>query len=422
MRRPPISSMCRDGFGAAALLLATLAATATLAEENWPRWGGPDGSSHTAETGLPLSWTEADIAWRTSLEGFGQSMPCIWGDKIFLTTALDGGRQRVVFAIDRRTGRQLWKHVAWSGEPEKTHNMNGHASATCATNGKIVVAFFGRGGLHAYSLDGEPLWSRDLGPFDGPWGTAASPIFYGNLVIQNCDSESPEAALLAVDARTGETAWSTPRDIIRGWSTPIVIKTANREELVLNGHSHIRGYDPASGRELWSCASFSGRGEPVPAFAHGKLFVVNGLSGDIYCVRPGGDGDVTATHRLWHTPRRAGRDLPSPVVIGEYLLACSMPGILFCYDCETGKELWKERIGPKFATTPLVAEGRAYFQSEDGQTIVIGPGPTMKTIAQSKLETPSDELFRASIVPCQGQLFIRSSKNLYCIGNGANAK
>ncbi len=403
----------------AALLSVALSAASLSAEENWPRWGGPDGSSHTAETGLPLSWTDADVSWKTSLEGFGQSMPCIWGDKIILTTALDEGAQRVVLAIDRRTGRQLWKHVAWTGEPESSHKMNGHASATCATNGKVVVAFFGRGGLHAYSLDGEPLWSRDLGQFDGPWGTAASPIFHRDLVIQNCDSESPEASLLAVDWRTGETVWSTPREVIRGWSTPIVIDSGDREELVLNGHSHIQGYDPATGQELWRCKTFSGRGEPVPAFAHGKLFVVNGLMGDIYCVRPGGDGDVTETHRLWHTPRRAGRDLPSPVVIGNYLLACSMPGILFCYDCETGKEMWKERIGPKFASTPLVAERHAYFQSEDGQTIVVEPGPEMKTVAQSKLETPTDELFRASIVPCQGQLFIRSNKHLYCIGNNA---
>jgi hypothetical protein len=294
--------------------------------------------------------------------------------------------------------------------------MNGHASATCATNGQMVVAFFGRGGLHAYSLDGKHLWSRDLGRFDGPWGTAASPIFYGDTVIQNCDSESPESALVAVDSSTGETVWKTPRQVIRGWSTPLVIKTDQREELVLNSQQGVRGYDPKTGAELWHCHGFSGRGEPVPAFAQGLLCVVNGLSGDIYAVRPGGEGDVTATHRVWHTPRRAGRDLPSPVAVGKYLLVCSMGGILVGYDCTTGKELWKERIGSKFATTPLVAEGRAYFQSEDGETVVVEPGETMKIVAKSKLASDSDEIFRASIVPSQGQLFIRSTRFLYCIG------
>jgi outer membrane protein assembly factor BamB len=300
--------------------------------------------------------------------------------------------------------------------------MNGHASATCATNGKVVVAFFGRGGLHAYTLEGEHLWSRDFGQFDGPWGTAASPIFYGDLVIQNCDSESPEASLVAVDYRTGETAWTTPREVIRGWSTPIVIKTAQRDELVLNGHYHLRGYDPQSGRELWSCASFNGRGEPVPAYAGGLLYVINGLAGDVYCVRPGGAGDVTATHRVWHTPRRAGRDLPSPVVVDKHLLVCSMAGILMCYDTDSGAELWKERIGSKYAATPLAAEGRAYFQSEDGVTTVVQPGATFHKVAENKIESEDDEIFRSSLVPCQGQIFIRSNKTLYCIGHGPNSE
>ncbi|MEX0676956.1 MAG: PQQ-binding-like beta-propeller repeat protein [Pirellulales bacterium] len=386
------------------------------AEVNWPRWGGPDGTSHSAETGLPVSWTEENIVWKAGLKGWGQSMPVVWGDRIFLTTALDGGRQRVVFCVDRRDGKTLWEQAAWTGEPEPSHNMNGHASATCATNGKVVVAFFGRGGLHAYSLDGKHLWSRDLGRFEGPWGTAASPIFYGDTVIQNCDSESPESSLVAVDYRTGETVWNTPRMVIRGWSTPVIVKTPEREELVLNSQLGVRSYNPKTGAELWWCKGFAGRGEPVPAYAHGMLFVVNGLQGDIYAVRPGGTGDVTATHRAWHTPRRAGRDLPSPVVIDKYLLACSMPGILFCYDCQTGKELWKERIGPKFSSTPLVSEGRAYFQSEEGDTIVVEPGEKMNIVGKSKLESESDELFRASLVPCQGQILIRSNKFLYAIG------
>lgn len=403
-------------------VVLTLAASAARAEVRWPRWGGPDGSSHTAETGLPVSFSEEDIVWKAGLKGFGQSMPVIWGDRVFLTTALDEGRERVVFCIDRKSGKTLWEEVAWTGDPEPSHRMNGHASATCATNGEVVVAFFGRGGLHAYGLDGEHLWSRDLGQFEGPWGTAASPIFYGDTVIQNCDSESPEAALVAFDYRTGETVWKTPREVIRGWSTPVLIKTGKREELVLNGHSAVRGYDPASGRELWSCKSFNGRGEPVPAFAHGLLYVVNGLSGDIYCVRPGGEGDVTDSHLVWHTQRRVRRDLPSPVVIDNYLLACSMAGILFCYDCQTGKELWKERIGSKFTTTPLVSEGRAWLLSEEGDVLVVEPGAEMKVVGKSKLASPSDELFRASIVPCDGQLFVRSNKYLYRIGGSDAAK
>ena len=145
---------------------------------------------------------------------------------------------------------------------------------------------------------------------------------------------------------------------------------------------------------------------------------MNGLQGDIYSVRPGGDGDVTGTHLAWHTPRRSGRDLPSPVVVDKYLLACSMPGILSCYDCESGKDLWKERVGPKYSSTPLVAEGRAYLLSEEGHTTVVAPGDKLNVVAENKLTSENDEIFRAAIVPCEGQLFIRSNKALYCIGGG----
>lgn len=387
------------------------------AEINWPAWGGPTGTSHTSETNLPLKWTNENVLWKIELKGSGQSTPVIWGNQIFLTTALDKGKQRVVFSIDRRTGKLLWEQVAWTGEPEESHAMNGWASATCATNGKVVVAFFGRGGLHAYSLDGKPLWSRDLGRFDGPWGTAASPIFHGDTVIQNCDSESKEASLLAVNWKTGETVWNTPRSNMRGWSTPVVIRTPEREELILNSHSGVRSYEPNTGRELWWCKGFNGRGEPVPAYGHGLIYVVNGLAGDIYAVRPGGEGDVTETHRAWHTPRKAGRDLPSPVVIDKYLLAMGMAGVLVCYDCESGKELWKERVGEKYSASPLVAEGRAYFQNDAGETVVIVPGEKMNIVAKSKLESEADELFRSALVPSQGQIFNRSTRHLFCIGD-----
>jgi outer membrane protein assembly factor BamB len=410
------ASACRIALWLITAIVMFGSVRTAFGETNWPGWGGPTGTHHTSETGLPLNWSDDDIIWKTPLVGEGQSSPAIWGDQIFLTTAPEDGHRRVVMALDRRDGQILWEQTAWTGEPEETHRMNGWASATCATNGKVVIAFFGRGGLHGYSLDGKHLWSRDLGQFDGPWGTAASPVFYGDTVIQNCDSESKESSIAAFDSRTGETIWNTPREAVRGWSTPLLIHTAGRDELVLNGEKGVRGYDPATGRELWFCKGFAGRGEPVPAFAHGNLYVVNGLAGDVYSVRPGGDGNVTETHRVWHTPRRGGRDLPSPVVIGNYMLAISMPGILFCYDCQTGQELWKERLAANYSSTPLVAEGHAYFQNDAGETVVVEAGDSIKTVAKSKLTSEGDELFRAAIVPCQGKLLIRSTKALYCVG------
>ena len=389
------------------------------AETNWPGWGGPAGTSQSAETGLPIKWTADNVVWKANLKGIGQSTPVIWGQQIFLTAALENGKQRIVFCVDRHDGKLLWEQLAWTGEPEESHKMNGWASATCATNGKVVVAFFGRAGLHAYALDGKHLWSRDLGRFDGPWGAAASPVFHGNLIIQNCDSESKESSLLAVDSQTGDTVWNTPRLTNRGWSTPLMIRSGVRAELILNGYDGVRGYDPATGKELWFCKGYNGRGEPVPAFEHGLLYVINGLPGELYAVRPGGAGDVSQTHRAWHVPRKSGRDLPSPVVIDNYLLSVAMAGIMFCNDCRTGEELRKERVGANYSSSPIVSEGRAYFQNDAGETVVIKPGKKLDIVATNTLSPADDEIFRAALVPSQGQIFSRSTKVLYCIGPSA---
>src|SRR5207247_321565 len=200
-----------------------VALPALPADSNWPQFRGPHGDGHSAETGVPVHWDARSVVWKANLKGRGQSSPVLWGERIFLTTALDNGKERLVFCLDRKDGKLLWERVAWRGTPEKSHPMNGWATPTCATDGERVFAFFGRGGLHAFTVDGKPLWLRDLGPFEGPWGTAASPVVVGDLVVQNCDAEK-EAFLLAVDRRTGKTVWKTPRDVPDrgGWSTPVL--------------------------------------------------------------------------------------------------------------------------------------------------------------------------------------------------------
>jgi outer membrane protein assembly factor BamB len=417
-RRPVLANGCgsRTVWGLA--LLVPLALTSPVgAESNWPRWRGPAGDGHSAETGLPVRWDARSVVWRTPLKGRGQSSPVVWGNRIFLTTALENGKQRIVLCVDRKNGHVLWEQVAWTGTPEKTHPMNGWASASCATDGERVVAFFGRGGIHCYTVEGKPLWSRNLGPFEGPWGTAASPILVGDLVIQNCDAEK-EASLIALDRRTGRTVWRTPRDVPDrgGWSTPVLVHAGGRDELVLNGASAVTAYDPATGKPLWSCRSFNGRGEPTATPGDGLVFLVNGLKGDMYAVRPGGQGDVTKTHMAWHTPRRGDRDQPSPIVVGDFVVVVDMAGFATCYEAATGKEVWKERLGGKFTSSPVAAGGLAYFQNDEGTTVVLEPGPTRKVVARNELGAPAGENFRASLTPSAGQFFSRSDRALYCIG------
>ncbi|HEY2893571.1 MAG TPA: PQQ-binding-like beta-propeller repeat protein, partial [Pirellulales bacterium] len=344
-----------------------------------------------------------------------QSSPIIWGDRIFLTSYLDKGAERLVFCVDRKSGKTLWQQTAWKGQPEPTHVMNGWASATCVTDGEIVIAFFGRGGLHAYSVDGKQLWSRDLGAFESLWGTAACPIMVDNLVVQNCDSDA-NAYLIALDKRTGKEAWRTQRRDHRGWSTPIVIQAGERRELVLNGHEGVQAYDPATGRELWFCQSFNGRGEPTVTPAGDLLCVVNGLAGDFYSIRAGGSGDVTSTHMAWHTPRKGGRDCPSPIAIGPFVIVCDMTGISTCYDVKDGHIYWKERLSGKFSGSPIAAAGLVYIANEEGKTYVIEPGPKLKIVAENELPLAKDEILRATPTPCDGQWFLRSTTVLYCIG------
>lgn len=381
---------------------------------NWPRWRGPRGDGHAAATDLPVRWDASSIVWKTPLKGIGQSSPIVWGDRIFLTSALDQGRQRIVYCVDAADGSIKWEHVAWKGEPEKIHDWNSWASATCATDGEVVVAFFGKGGLHAYALDGKPLWSRDLGPFESPWGTAACPVIVGDLVIQNGDADV-NAFIMALDKKTGKTVWNTPRFNSRGWSTPILIEAAGRSELVLNGHNGVTAYDPATGSELWFCKSFNGRGEPTVTPAGKILCAVNGLAGDIYAITPGGKGDVTETRMAWHTGRRGGRDTPSPIAVDQYIVVVDMKGIATCYDADTGKEFWKERICDSISASPIAARGLAYFSDEKGQTVVIKPGPKLEVVSRNSMGTSANEMFRASLTPLGQKFLTRSNTVLYCI-------
>jgi outer membrane protein assembly factor BamB len=387
--------------------------------ESWPRLRGSNGAGRApADATVPVKWDASSIVWKTELPGRGQSSPVVWGDRIFLTAAKDDGRERVVFAVDRGTGKLVWEQSAWKGEPEKSHKMNGWATPTCATDGTHVWAWFGKAGVHCYTVGGKHVWSQQLGEFStkNARGVAASPAVVGDVLIVNGDSES-DPFLFGLDKLTGKTLWKADRPAAEGYSTPVVVTAGGRTEVVLNGDSFVAAYDPATGKELWRCKAFAGRGEPMPAVgADGTVYVVNGLPGDVYAVRPGGSGDVTKSHMAWHTRRNEGRDEPSPVVVGDYLLVANMGGILSCYDAKGGKELWKERIGKGSITAaPLAAGGKAYFTFEAGETVVVEPGPKANVVARNTVGPEQGELFRASLAPVGKHLFVRSDRVLYCV-------
>lgn len=398
-----------------AALLSISVASVANAEKRWAQWRGPLGTGVSNETTLPIEWTVDDVAWKTELPGKGQSSPTVWDDRIYLTSATDDGRGRVVMCLQRSDGTILWEKTAWTGDPEESHSMNGWAASTCATDGERVVAFFGRGGLHCFDMDGKPLWSRDLGKFEGPWGTGASPVIIDDLVIQNCDADDA-AYLLGVNKDTGKDVWRTERLKKRGWSTPVLVTADGRRELIINGHLGMNAYDPKSGKELWFCKGDWGRGEPTVVTHKDIVIAVSGRPGDMFSVRPGGNGTVTETHGGWRTPRKTGRDLPSPVVVDDYLMVMSMQPFAYCYDATNGELLDKQRLKGRFIASPIAAGGLIYVPNESGSTFVIRPGKIMEIVAVNTVGSGDEEVFRASLTPCEGQLLCRSDRVLYCIG------
>ncbi|MDF1751656.1 MAG: PQQ-binding-like beta-propeller repeat protein [Verrucomicrobiales bacterium] len=399
--------------------IAIIALGPVQSEENWNQFRGPTGRGHSDDKNVPVKWSEDSVIWSVDLPGTGQSSPVNWGDRVFLTSAEDMGKIRNVICVDLNTGKERWKQSIPCSNPEDSHKMNSFATPSCATDGNHVFAFFGPGGFHCFDMDGNKVWSKDLGDFPGDWGIAASPILVGNWVVQNCDCSGP-SRLVAFDKKTGNIMWDTTREAKPkgGWSTPILIDHEGRKEIVLNGEFGVRGYDPATGKELWFCKGFNGRGAPVPDYSNGALYVVNGKPGDLYSVTPGGSGDVTTTHMRWHQGRKAGRDLPSPAVVGNYMQTVSMNGIGTCFDTSNGKILWNDRLGVKgeFAASPLVANGLVYFIDVfGGNTIVIKPGPTLEIVAQNSIGAKGDEIFRSTLAPINGKMLIRSQSRLYCV-------
>jgi outer membrane protein assembly factor BamB len=400
----------------AVIVLFSLAYSGSVfAETNWPSWRGPLGTGASEATDLPVQWNDSNVHWTTQLPGRGQSSPIVWDDKIFLTAAEEQGRKRIVMGLDRTTGKLLWQETAWSGDPEKTHKMNMFASATCVTDGEVVVAFFGRGGVHAYDLSGNKLWSRDLGLFEGPWGTGASPIIVGDLVIQNCDAED-KSSIIGLNKKTGKTVWETPRDRLRGWSTPLVVETSLRTEIAVNGEHGVTAYDPTTGKELWFCKGDRGRGTPTVTRHKDILIAVSGRPGAMFAMRPGGSGTINATHEVWRTERRGERDLPSPIVVDDYLIVISLrPGLATCYDAATGEQLDKIRLDGNFSASPISANGLIYIPNEAGEVTVLKPGKHLKVITTNQHSVDDDEIFRSSITPSHGELLIRSDRVLYCV-------
>lgn len=402
------------------LALAAMLAASAAQAGNWPAWRGPAGTGVSSEINVPLEWSKSEnIAWRTPLPAPGNSTPIVWGDRVFLTQAVDDGKKRTVMCFDRGDGKLLWQQgVEFAGE-EPTHSTNPFCSASPVTDGERIIAWHGSAGIVAYDFDGNELWRRDLGPFRHIWGNASSPVLLGDLVICQL-GPGPQSVLVALDKRSGADVWRMEltdargeEDAYRGsWSTPVVRETRAGPELLVSLPNELVAFDPMSGERRWNCRGLSDLVYTSPLVGRDAVVAMSGYTGPALAVRTGGAGDVTETHRLWVSEKKNDQRVGSGVIVDDHIYIMDEPGFVRCYVVATGELVWEERLAGSTWSSMVHADGRLYIINMDGTTYVLEPGPEFKLLA----ENPLGELTRGSLALSDGQIFVRTYNGLYCIG------
>jgi outer membrane protein assembly factor BamB len=429
---------------------------ATSAAGSWPSFRGPGASGANGPMHLPDTWNGArgeNILWRAEIPGLGHSSPIVWGQRIFVTTAVssrgkatfkpglygdgdasdDRSPQRwMLYALDKTSGKVMWERVAYEGTPiDVRHMKSTYASATPVTDGRLVIAWFGSQGVHAYDVDGNFRWKVDLGrmnlgAYDIPtyeWGPASSPILWNGLVILQVDTQA-DSFVVALDAETGDTVWKTDRDELPSWGTPTIAMTSDGPQLVTNASKFVRGYDPRTGKELWRIGGSSKITAPTPIFAGGLFIVASGRAPErpIFAIRPSARGDLTLKNGETASPQvawsRTGRGsyMPTPIVHDGILYVLANNGVFDAYDVATGAEVYRQRLDPVgsgFSASPVIADGKIYLSSEDGEMLVVAAGRSFKQIASNSM----GDLLMATPALSDGVMYVRTAASLFAIGH-----
>jgi outer membrane protein assembly factor BamB len=384
----------------------------------WSRWRGPSGQGRVSGNGYPDIWSDTEnVLWKQEVPGRGNSSPIVWDDRIFLTTAYDGGKRRSILCFRRSDGKRLWEVFAPEVQPEKAHSKNGHASSTPTTDGQHVYAYFGNHGLLAVDFNGKVVWRLSLGSFNAFHGTACSPLLYRDRLILVQDQRgAPRSFILALDKQTGRELWRTPRTARVGWNSPIAVRVEKRDEIIFSGQKQVRAYDPETGKELWFARGNTIETIPTPVVGHNLIFCSSGRAGPTLAIRGGGSGDITDTHIVWQTPK-GSPFVPSPILDGDYLyIVNDMAAIATCFEAQTGKLMWQGRLGRArregFSASPVAVDGKIFFTNDDGETFVLKAGPEFKLLHINRL----NEQVQASPALVDGRWYFRSKKHLIAIG------
>jgi outer membrane protein assembly factor BamB len=398
--------------------VAVVLAGAEVGADDWPEFRGATGQGHSSERGLVVEWSESqNIVWKVPVPGLGWSSPAISDGRVWLTTAIDldegEGSLRAV-AFDARSGRQVVNVEVFRIPDVRAPNpKNSLASPTPVVEGDRVYVHFGAYGTAALTTNGEVVWTMRF-PYDSQHGNGGSPIVHGDLLIFSCDGYDT-AFVVALDKETGEIRWRTDRrrPFSQAYSTPLVIRVGEQDQIVSVGAFRTTAYHPRTGAELWQVAYGDGFSNvPRPVYGHGLVYIATGFQvPSLLAVRSDGSGDVTRSHVAW-TLGRAAPLTPSPLLVGDELYIVSDLGIASCVDARTGTVYWQERFRGNFSASPVYADGRIYFQSEEGVTTVIAPGQAYQPLATNRL----DGFTLASMAVSDGSIFIRSDSHLYRVG------
>jgi outer membrane protein assembly factor BamB len=387
----------------------------SLAAQNWPQFRGPGGQGHADARDVPVEWSESrNVAWKTRVPGLGWSSPVISGNRVWLTTST-GERDVSLRAVayDTASGSEVVNvEVLRVRNPRDINPKNSWASPTPVIDGDHVYVHFGADGTAALTADGKIVWTAKF-PYQSQHGAGGSPIVHGDLLILSGDG--PDTAfVVALDKRTGKVKWKTnrryPHD--QAYTTPLVIRAGDREQVVSVGAYRVGAYDPLTGKEIWRASYADGFSNvPRPVFGHGLVYVATGFQQPtLIAIRPDGTGDVTKTHLAWEL-RRGAPFTPSPILVGDELFVINDGGILTCVDAKSGTVIWQQRLNGTFSASPIYAGGRIYFSSEQGVTTVLVPGREFRRAAINTL----DGAILASIAVAGNAFFIRTDTHLYKI-------
>ena len=400
--------------------VSTVASTAIA--EDWAQFRGPTGQGLSSAKGLPTQWSvEQNVAWRVPIAGQGWSSPVVQDGRIYLTTAVpDGGKdagyslRAICIAAD--DGQQLWDIEVFRQGPDAPgiHTKNSHASPTPLVAGERLFVHFGHQGTAALDLEGNILWRNTSIKYAPVHGNGGSPALVGSSLIFSCDG-AKDPFVVALNAETGDEIWRTPRpnDTIKAFSfsTPLAIEIKGQTQVVVPGSDVVCAYDPESGRELWNVKYDGYSVIPRPVFGHGRIYISTGYdSPKLLAIRVDGEGEKPEPHIEW-TMTRGAPNTPSPLLVGDELYVVSDGGIATCVDAKTGEEQWQQRLGGKFSASPIYADGRIYFQNEEGIGTVIRAGREFEKLATNKL----NEGTLASHAVADSDLLIRTEKHLYRI-------